>query len=381
MPRVILYKGQFQYDAVNVFVEELAAGLARLGRETVLLDLTVDADRSRIETELERPFECIVAFGAIGRRPPGVAPGAHMYDRLSAPYVAVLVDHPSQHLDRFSIDNMILTCHDRTHVSFLKKYFGGAKRVEFLPHGGSAASGAVSGDGTRPIGILFPGTYSDPDAAYAALRAALSEEAFDIMDFVVERLLVSDGEPMEDALAAVLAAEGRQDEWPRFCEHLPRVESFIKPHKRMEVLRRLDQAGLAVEILGNHWPAGLFRYHRVRPALSYGETLHLMQQSKAVLNMGFVPDGSHERVFSSLLNGALPVSDGNRYLEESFGSGADILLFRWTQLEKLPERLDAMLNGTALAGYPARAAQLGAAHTWAARAASLLALVGRATAG
>jgi hypothetical protein len=299
-----------------------------------------------------------------------------MYDRLRAPYVAVLVDHPAYLLDRFTIDNMILTCYDRTHVAFLRKYFGGKKRVEFLPHGGSAADGEGLDPDSRPIGVLFPGTYADPDAEYASLRKSLAPDDFDIMDFVVERLLVSDGEPMEDALSAVLSAEGREGEWARFCPYLLPVESFVKPYKRMEVLRRLDGAGLAVEILGNHWPASLFRYHRIQPARPYREALRLMRQSKMVLNMGFVPDGSHERVFSALLNGALPVTDGNPYLEESFPGDTDALLFRWTKLGELPEKLAAVLDGrTPLAGYPSRAERAGRPHTWAARARSLLALV------
>ena len=390
---MILFKGRFRYDAVNVFVEEIAAGLGALGRETVVMDLAVDSERSRIEAELARPFECIVAFGAIGTRPRGVPAGTHMYDRLPAPYLAVLVDHPSYHLDRFTIDNMILTCYDRSHVSFVKKYFGGRKRVAFLPHGGSMAGSGPPAD-SRPIEILFPGTYADPDAEYASLRASLPEDVFDIMDFVIERLLLSDGEPMEDALSAVLSAEGRDDEWPRLCLHLPAIEAFVKPYKRMEVLRRLDDAGLAVELLGS-WPDSLFRHHRMRPTCSYGDMLRLMQQSKLVLNMGFVPDGSHERVFSALLNGALPVSDGNPFLEESFSritgspprgqelnsragrkSDADILLFRWTQIDELPHRIAAVLDDrVALDCYPPRAAQLGEAHTWAARAGSLLALL------
>src|SRR5215510_7767490 len=96
MPRVILYKGTFSYGAVNVFAEELAAGLAALGREVVLIDLADKATmEARIEEEIARPFECIVSFAGIGFRPMSVPAGTHMYDRLSAPFVAVLVDHPA----------------------------------------------------------------------------------------------------------------------------------------------------------------------------------------------------------------------------------------------------------------------------------------------
>ena len=158
MPRVILYKGTFAYDAVNIFVEELAAGLAALGREVVLLDLSDRSGRSaKIQEELTRPFECIVAFAGIGFRPMSVAAGTHIYDSLSAPLVAVLVDHPSCQLDRFGTDNMIITCYDRSHVAFLNRYFDGRKRVEFLPHGGSVAADGGAEPGGRSIDLLFPG--------------------------------------------------------------------------------------------------------------------------------------------------------------------------------------------------------------------------------
>jgi hypothetical protein len=380
MPRVILYKGTSAYDAVSVFNEEFGAGLAALGREVVVVDLSDKSGRAaRVQDELSRPFECIVSFSGIGFRPMSVAAGTHMYDRLSAPFVAVLVDHPSCQLDRFGIENMIITCYDRSHVAFLKKYFDGRKRVEFLPHGGSVAEGAGDEPARRAIDLLFPGTYADLDEAYATLRTALPENVFDIMDNVVERLLVTDCEPMEDALSAVLSSEGKEGDWKGLCACLPMVEAFVKPYKRMEILRCLDRAGIAVEILGK-WPPELFKHHRIRPPVPYRELLRLMRRSKIVLSMGFVPDGSHERVFSAMLNGAVPASDYNHYLDELFTDGREILLFRWTQLEQMPGRLAELLSDEAkLSACSLAASEAGKAHTWAARAPSLLEFVRHTT--
>ncbi|MCC7485040.1 MAG: glycosyltransferase family 1 protein [Burkholderiales bacterium] len=376
---MILYRGAFAYDLADAFVEDLAAGFAALGREVVFVDLTDRAGRgARLQEELSRPFECIVSINAIGSRPADAPPGTHFYDSLAAPYVAVLIDHPACHLGRLTIGNMIVTSYDRSHVAFLERYFGGARRVAFLPHGGSVAAGAGA-PGERPIDLLFPGTYSDPDAAFDALRHAGPPGVFDVLDYVVERLLAADCEPLEEALAAVLADEGRQDEWRGLCPLMPVVESFVKAHKRREILERLDRAGIAVDILGNGWPAERFRRHRVLPARPYREALRLMREAKLVLNMGFVPDGSHERVFSALLNGALPAADHNPYLDELFGDGRDILLFRWTRLDELPGRLAAALGDRdRLRRHAERAPALAADHTWAARAAAIVELVKRA---
>lgn len=374
MPRVILYKGTFAYDAVNVFIQELGAGLSALGRTVHVVDVADAASRAALPDELSRPFECIVSFGAIGF---AALPAAD-YDRLPAPFVAVLVDHPVWQLDRLKMENMIVTCFDRSHLAFLRKYFDGRKRVELLPHGGSPARGGSAGPEGRPVNVLFPGTYMDADAAYAKLRS-LPQDVFEVMDFVVERLLVTDCVPLEDALAAVLAADGRETEWKRLCAYLPAVDWFNRAYKRMGILRRLDEAGIPVEILGNHWPAGLFRNHTIRPALPYREVLSLMQRSKIVLNVTCFPDGSHERVFSAMLNGAVPASDYNPYLGELFPDDGDILFYRWPQIEELPARLAALLGERAkLEERSARAPALAKDHTWAARASSLLDFVRKA---
>ncbi len=372
--KVILYQGVYQYEAVNVFIEELAAGFARLGREAVFIDL---ADRGsvkeRLQQELSGPLECVVSFGAVGCE---IALGGKpLYDHLPAPFVAVLVDHPAHHLERFAMENIIITSYDRSHLAFLRRYFEGKKRLGFLPHGGSAAEGSAAED--RPVDVLFAGTYTPPEDAYARLRA-LSGADFPIMDAVVERLMATDCEPMEDMLGAVLTERGRDGEWRRLCARLAEVDIFMKAFKRLEILKALDAAGIAVDIVGAKWPAGLFKNHRIRPAVPYREALRMMRVSKIVLNMGFVPDGSHERVFSAMRNGAAVVGDFNPYLDELFRNGEEILLFRWTEMENLPDMIAGLLGDEAKrrACVSGAGAKTGA-HTWAARAASLLDIVGR----
>ena len=373
MPRVIVYKGTFAYDAVNIFIEELGEGFTALGYEVDFVDIADEArSKAQLQEALSRPFVCILSFGAIGV---GTISTAE-YDQLPAPFVAILVDHPSVHLPRFAMKNIIFTCYDRSHTEFLKRYFKGRKRVEFLPHGGSFGYGDANGSGNRPINVLFPGTYADADEAYTQLRTDCTHDIFDIMDLVVERLLIADGEPIENVLSTVLTAEGKDDEWRRLCIFLPTVDWFVKAYKRMKVLKRLDDAGVAVNILGNGWPHDVFKYHKMMPALKYRQVLSLMRRSKIVLNMGFVPDGSHERVFSAMLNGALAASDNNVYLNELFLDGKEILLFRSTEIDQLPGRIADVLDDEAkLSECSIRASELAQAHTWSARAASILDLI------
>ena len=88
MFRVILYKGNYAYDAVNVFIDELAAGFAALGCDAECLDLRDRSDYgAQIAEAIARPYGCIIAPDGAACRPAGIPAGQHMYDRSAAPFV------------------------------------------------------------------------------------------------------------------------------------------------------------------------------------------------------------------------------------------------------------------------------------------------------
>jgi spore maturation protein CgeB len=103
-----------------------------------------------------------------------------------------------------------------------------------------------------------------------------------------------------------------------------------------------------------------------------------MRKSKIVLNTIMVP-GSHERVFSAMLNGAVVLSDSNQFYQDFFKDGEDLLLYRWTQIDKLPGIIKEALSS------PEKLAQIAAAgqqkamaeHTWEKRAEMLLGMLKR----
>ena len=89
--------------------------------------------------------------------------------------------------------------------------------------------------------------------------------------------------------------------------------------------------------------------------------------------MPWFKDGAHDRVFNTMLNGAISLSDHSRALDDYFVDGKDIVFYDLKNIDKLVERYawimdhPAEAKDIAMAGYE----EAKKAHTWQHRAVEL----------
>lgn len=88
--------------------------------------------------------------------------------------------------------------------------------------------------------------------------------------------------------------------------------------------------------------------------------------------MPWFRDGAHDRIFNSILNGALCVTDHSIYLDEIF-TGDEVGFFDIGKLEELPDMVKELLADENRMQQMADEARkkVEKDHTWAARAAAL----------
>jgi hypothetical protein len=85
----------------------------------------------------------------------------------------------------------------------------------------------------------------------------------------------------------------------------------------------------------------------VHPAVSHGEALAIMAQSKVVINHApTLADGAHERVWDALAAGCCVLSTPSGFLHEELGGSRAIRFFEPDQPDSLDEAIDAMLYGS-----------------------------------
>ena len=148
---------------------------------------------------------------------------------------------------------------------------------------------------------------------------------------------------------------------------------------RAEILRTLVKAGITFTVYGDHFEnTDLCDYPNFiyRGQCSTEEGIRLMEDSKIVLNqLAWFKDGSSERIYEAMLQGAVPLTDDSIYLRENCTDSADIRFYSLSHLDQLPDIVSSILANPDAAEILRRNAYTKARmqHTWKERAAALLA--------
>ena len=348
----------------------------------------------------------------------GVDEDMLLVDFLSLPYYNIVVDHPYHyhlHLKHRPKDYHQIDI-DRNHIRYMQRYFPEIDVLPFLPSGGTELEreydsppqeGNAQSEGypgrpmlDRPYDVVLTGTYIPPESFYVfmdrhgeeygafyrkMLKDALDEPDRLLEDIVRGRLLEEIPEATEDELRETLG-------------HIQFLDYYIRFFVRGEVLRTLVDSGIRVYAFGGGWEnfecerSDCFFFETedgrllslqeagkeigvMSRYLSSKECLQKIRQSKISLNvMPWFRDGAHDRIFNSMLNGAVALTDSSIYLRQILTDGENVIFYDLQRLEELPDRVKTLLED------PERLERIAANaytcakedHTWQHRAAALL---------
>ena len=340
--RIVLYKGGAQYNALNRFSEKLGEGLKKIGHEIEMVDL-VEADKKKellIDAMARKP-QLVIGFNGMGAEI-RTTEQKSIYDISESQYLSLLLDHPAFHTGRTvrAPANAITGVVDRTHIDYLKE-ISPRHPTFFAPHGGVQSPDYRNAD--RPIDILFLGT---------GMNAAKERESWElfphsyqmIMEEAFEEFL-KEPQAWEKLIRA--AAERRFMHFPMhlMAPMIVQLEIVMRAEYRMKILKKFDEAGLKVTIMGNGWEHMKFKNHEIHPSTEFYEALKLMTKAKIALNASpqFF-NGSHERVFVAMLNGTVPITSASTYYDEHFVDNEHYLAYDLPTLPSAIEKLKELLG-------------------------------------
>jgi len=152
------------------------------------------------------------------------------------------------------------------------------------------------------------------------------------------------------------------------------IDLYVRNYFRGEIVRTLADAGLAVTCLGSGWDSLKCRHpENIRKSGLVDSAACLRELSRAKISLNVMPwfkDGAHDRVFNSMLNGAVCFTDWSRYLKEELEDGKDVMFYELDAREELPDRVRSLLgHREAWEAVQDRAWRTaGERHTWADRA-------------
>ncbi len=368
---VLILKGLSRYDVLKCFADELAIGFRALSCDVDIFDFNEkDAALKLRDVLFYKHYDIIISFNGMG---------IEILDRLSINtntlFWSFLVDHPYFHHERLLRlnQNHIVSCIDKNHCEYLKKYYKNIDNVFFVPHGGSLINENRKMIVERDIDVTFIGSIGN-ESEFEELYNIQSYENRQIIDYIIDENMNGRGIPIDVIVAEKMSQMGKTDidDFTDLMECLSVVDSYIRLKQRKEFIEKLNKNGIYVDIYGMGWECmGKSEYLRVHGPVNYEEALKVMSNSKIVLNkLPLFFDGSHERVFSTILCGGVCVTEQNKYFLELFEDGKDLLFYRWPMLDELVDEIrELLLNQSRLQEMADRAYEkVQGKHLWAQRA-------------
>ncbi len=353
-------------ESFNFFADQLDREFRARGHETFILDLRNPPPENPHSYAgflrfASAGIDAAVCYDAMCIRDQILI---DIWNRQQTMVVDIFMDPPLRfHL---SLENTParyhLFCCDWEHVEYVKQYFPKqVPKVDFMPHVGVVPekNAKIIPYSDRKYDILFCGTYYRPEDQMEEIVKVYPENSgmWHLYQKSFENL------KKDSSLSVVQGILFTINQWNlNLSEEALKsalnisnyVDWAIRMYQRGRVVTALAKSGLDLYLLGrgweNHLSSKLPNVHRIDDRIPYRDTLTYMADAKINLNVmpGF-KQGTHDRVFNTLLRHSIPLTDSSAWIDNNYIDGVDIALYNLDQLERLPDISRQLLSDSKLA--------------------------------
>lgn len=343
---ILMYKGTFQYGVVDLFIDEVHKGLIEKGNNVIIIDLVKDSNvmNKIIDTFSNKIIDFVIGFGGIGFDIK-LKTGQSIYDAVNTTYLAIYVDHPAHLISRViePIRNHIVSFIDKEHVNYVNEIQQQNHKISFfLPHGGlskneKAIETIEEYKKQKDIDIVFSGSFMGE-----VLKTWENDNSFpnDLIDKVCEKLIYDDYASVHKTFYEVFEEEGitfSQIAKAQLSKLFVQIITYVRQYKRKKLIEEIVNSNLNIVICGKNWDDFVKKYKNIKylGALDVNDTLDLIQRSKVLINAtpNFT-NGSHERVFTGMLNQTIVFTDKSIYYDKFFKNEEEILYYSFNTLDR-----------------------------------------------
>lgn len=391
MKKIMFFEGDIETQ--GYFSHQIAEAMQELGHEVFIYDLS----RAWNSTEkffrfFEKGNTVLINFnfhGMSGEEYFLDENDRTMWDALEIPSYNIVVDHPMYYhhfLERVPKNYHHISI-DKNHEKYMRRFFPEIEQAPFLPLAGTKLYPNKSNVPIecRKYDVMMVGNYCVPQT-FEQFITRIDDEYTAFYYGIIDDLLAHPDKTVEDVTEAHLLdelGEVPEDELKKALAAVTFIDLYVRYTVRGQAVQELVDAGIKVHVFGDGWDLlpckheeNLFRMNNLD---SVG-CLKKLCQSKISLNvMPWFKDGAHDRIFNSMLNGAVCLTDSSVYLDSILHDGVDCSIYSLKQKERLGEIAGALLadidkmQSIADGGYE----MAKAGHTWAHRAKQLHELIER----
>lgn len=342
------------YESKRYFTQKFVEALNRKGVETKIFDYELYEKKAQYLNDLQNfAPDLTCSFNSILPLPDG----RYLWDWLLIPHLSFLVDPAVYYLDMAKSSYSILSCVDRNDCGLVRSL--PFDNVFFFPH---AVERELQADPKvdRIYDVVFLGTCNDYESARLDWQARYPAIVNTVLDDAIDLVLSDKFISLTDALVTSLKAHSFTSNELDFSTLFTCLDIYTRGLDRVELIRAIKDPNIRVHIFGegdthNAWSKYDWNYYVgsqsnviLHPSVSFPKSLEILKQSKICLNsMPFFKDGTHERIFTGLACGALPVTSASKYIAEEFKHGEDLLMYQPKQWDKAGSAITEFLNDEA----------------------------------
>ncbi|OCL83067.1 hypothetical protein AAW30_01141 [Arcobacter porcinus] len=354
---IVVYKGEFAYDVVNLFMYNTVHFLEKKAHNVIIIDTYAsDGVTQLVEVFNTKIVDLVISFGMANN--PILDDGRPLYDAANTTLLAVYVDHPAYHINTLTenIKNFLCCFNDKEHVNYVSDILPNHHKIAFfLPQGGlkkdieedSQIQHYEEYKKNKSIDIVFSGTFlEEVDKPWTNNQ----EYPAKLIDEVIELFLDDDYLSIQGAFKIIFekykikfSAIGKV----QLANIYKIVQNYIRYYSRVLLMKELALSGLSVTICGNGWENFAKEHKNINyiGPLDIKDNLELINKAKVLINVTpTLRNGSHERVFTGMLNHTVIFTDKSSYYDEYFEDEKSILYYSFKSLNKDIARLKNILK-------------------------------------
>lgn len=347
-------------ESLAFFSAQIAKELERRGHEVLLFDLH---DKTTMLPGLKQYLSggdgilLTFNFGGIQRE-------AIFYDeayrllwnQFGVRCVNVIVDHPLYYYRELLTlpEQYLQLCIDEGHAEYMRRYYpqvllGGTK-----PLPGSL--GRRQGQSVcrpireRTVPVAFTGNYTPPEQ-FVPYMERNGKEYADFYYGILEELKRHPFREIDEVCVEHMNREMGElapEQVTLAMSSLLFLDMAVRFWFRGETVKCLLSQGIPVRIYGAGWEhlkttgKELLQCEGLKTSQ---ECCDLLSDTKLSLNvMPWFKRGSHDRIYNSMRNGAVCVTDTSRFLTKELTDGENVVFYELTGLRLLPDRIRTLLG-------------------------------------
>lgn len=369
------------YNSYLYFAEALAGALAVNGARVELFSSEKEPLEA-MERFTDRSFDGIFDFNSELPRIK-MEDGSYFLDHIHAPFYDIILDHPLYHHDTLKqqILNFHVLCLDENHVHYINDHYPHISSASFFPMTGDDIAPEDASYPQKKTELLFSGTYTDYrqiEDSIALTPSFLGTITKELIAMMQNDTALTQEAALKILLPSLEEAEIIEETFPLHMQACFLCDSYLRAFSREKLLLSLAGKNIPLTLCGNGWkksPLADFSHIRIVDDISFFDTFSLFRQSKITLNLlpGF-KNGTHDRIYSSMLNHSLCLTDSSPLLREQFHDGLELCFYDPSDLTGLADKISALLSSedTLEAITQKGWEKAKENHSWLARAAYLL---------